>query len=256
MDKFLTPSNLVVMTMSSVELVGVINELREPGSAELRHDNFMAKIASHPGITSPKFLGHVLIPGPHGAMRKSKCYHLPKREAELMVMSESLAVQTYVYDRMVKLESHKPSAIPQTLAQALRLAADQADRIESQQKALALAEPKAQALDVLVTRTDGAVCITNAAKDLQMPPNSLFKWLQENRWIYRRAGGSGFVAYQPRIQSGCLKHKITEVTRPDGSVKFAEQVLVTAKGLANLAVQFLALNHPHSRTTDLFGRAP
>jgi hypothetical protein len=58
-------------TMSSIELVDLINSMREPGKAELRHDNFMAKIESHPGITSPKFLGHVEVPGPNGSSRKS-----------------------------------------------------------------------------------------------------------------------------------------------------------------------------------------
>lgn len=43
------------VTMSSVELVEVINSLRGEGRAELRHDNFMVKIENHPGIDSPKF---------------------------------------------------------------------------------------------------------------------------------------------------------------------------------------------------------
>lgn len=50
-----------VATMSSLELVEVINSLREDGRPELRHDNFMTKIENHPGIASPKFLGHVEI---------------------------------------------------------------------------------------------------------------------------------------------------------------------------------------------------
>jgi hypothetical protein len=35
---------------SSVELVEVINQERDPWQAELRHDNFMLKIENHPGI--------------------------------------------------------------------------------------------------------------------------------------------------------------------------------------------------------------
>lgn len=103
------PLRTTAPTMSSVELVDVINLMREPGSAELRHDNFMAKIEKHPGIASPKFLGHVEVPGPNGSMRKSKCYFLPKREAELMVMSESLKVQTRVLDRLIELEASGPA---------------------------------------------------------------------------------------------------------------------------------------------------
>lgn len=90
--------------MSSIELVDLINSARPPSQAKLRHDNFLVKIENHPGITSPKFLGHVEIDIGNGAKRLSKCYHLPKRECELMVMSESLEVQTRVYDRMCELE--------------------------------------------------------------------------------------------------------------------------------------------------------
>lgn len=90
-----------IATMSSVELVEIINSMRPEGSAELRHDNFMVKIENHPGIQSPKFLGDYK----DSRGRMQKCYHLPKREAELMVMSESLEVQTKVYDRLSALEA-------------------------------------------------------------------------------------------------------------------------------------------------------
>lgn len=56
-----TLAGVSVKTMSSVELVQIINELRPEGAAELRHDNFVTKIEKHPGIQSPKFLGHVEI---------------------------------------------------------------------------------------------------------------------------------------------------------------------------------------------------
>jgi len=91
------------VTISSLELVEVINELRPECDAKIRHDNFMAKIEKHPGIDSPKFLGQYK----DSTGRTLKCYHLPKREAELMVMSESLEVQTRVYDRMTALEEQQ-----------------------------------------------------------------------------------------------------------------------------------------------------
>ena len=74
--------------MSSVEIVEVINAMRAPGKAELRHDNFMVKVEGHPGITHLNFQGSYFDP----TGRELKCYYLPKREAELMVMSESLEV--------------------------------------------------------------------------------------------------------------------------------------------------------------------
>lgn len=88
-------------TMCSVDIVDVINEERGEGAAVMRHDNFLTKIEKHPGIDSPKFLGQYK----DSTGRKLKCYNLPKREAELMVMSESLKVQTRVYDRLVAIEA-------------------------------------------------------------------------------------------------------------------------------------------------------
>ena len=90
-------------TISSVELVEIINSLRPDDAKELRHDNFMTKIEKHPGIDSPKFLGQYK----DSTGRTLKCYNLPKREAELMVMSESLEVQTKVYDRLTALEARE-----------------------------------------------------------------------------------------------------------------------------------------------------
>lgn len=99
---------------------------------------------------------------------------------------------------------------------------------------LALAAPKVEALDRL-TLAEGSMCITNAAKSLGMQPKRLFLWLQSNDWIYRRPGSAAWMAYQTRIKTGVLDHKITTVGRSDGSEKVVEQVLVTAKGLVALA---------------------
>lgn len=88
-------------TMSSVELVDVINAMREDDRAELLHKNFMVKIESHPAIDSAKFLAQYK----DSTGRTLKCFQLPKRECELMVMSESLAVQAKVYDRLAEMEA-------------------------------------------------------------------------------------------------------------------------------------------------------
>lgn len=84
------------------------------GYAELQHKSFIKKIESHPGIpTSAKFFADVDVPGPNGAVRKSKCYNLPEREARLMVMAESLEVQTKVLDRLIEIEAQtKPTPTP------------------------------------------------------------------------------------------------------------------------------------------------
>lgn len=97
--------------------------------------------------------------------------------------------------------------------------------------------PKVQAFD-RISGSDGSLCITDAAKALQMRPRDLFSWLSEHRWIYRRLGNPSFVGYQEKIQAGYLEQKVTTVNRSDGSEKAVESVRVTPKGLAYLAKKF------------------
>lgn len=100
--------------------------------------------------------------------------------------------------------------------------------------AVEVTQPKAEALDRIATRGVGSLCVTDAAKALQVGPRALFRWLSANHWIYRRAGGKNWLAYQNRIQQGVLEHKVT--TRYVGlEERVFEQVLVTPKGLAKLA---------------------
>ncbi|WP_277992788.1 phage antirepressor KilAC domain-containing protein [Yersinia enterocolitica] len=99
-------------------------------------------------------------------------------------------------------------------------------------------KPEVEAFERLVKATTGSMCITNAAKYLQIKPTNMFRTLSENRWIYRRVGGRSWVAYQDKIQSGLLEHKLTTVTRSDGDEKVIEQVLVTPKGLTKLSKLF------------------
>lgn len=108
-------------TMTSLELVALINSERKEGKAQMRHTHFITKLEKHPGIDSAKFLAQYQ----DDTGRTLKCYRLPEREAKLMVMSESLEVQTKVYDRMTALEAAKPpvaNALPSPEQRAASIA--------------------------------------------------------------------------------------------------------------------------------------
>lgn len=85
-----------------------------------------------------------------------------------------------------------------------------------------------------VAKAENSLCITEAAKALQTTPQRLFWFMQEQGWIYKRAGGSSWLGYQAKVQGGLLEQKVTTVCRSDGSEKIVEQVRVTAKGLTQL----------------------
>lgn len=86
-----------------------------------------------------------------------------------------------------------------------------------------------------IAEADGSLCITDAAKSLQMRPKDLFDWLRQNGWIYRRPGSGHDLGYQSKTAAGLLEHKVTTVLRADGSEKVTEQVRVTPRGLTKLA---------------------
>lgn len=94
--------------------------------------------------------------------------------------------------------------------------------------------PKAEALD-RIAYAEGLMNCTVAAKTLQVQPKRLFDYMRQNKWIYRRPGGYGNVAYQDTIQLGYLTHKVTTLLLEDGSEKVVQSVLVTAKGLTRLS---------------------
>lgn len=165
-------------------------------------------------------------------------YALDRELTLTLVSGYDIPLRHRVVTRLAELEARPAqSLIPQTLPEALRLAADLADQRNVAQAALEIAAPKAKALD-RIADADGTMNPTVAAKALQIQPKRLFDWMREHNWIYRRPGGSGNVAYQDKIQVGYLTHKVTTVQREDGTDKVCEQVLVTAKGLAKLSQAF------------------
>lgn len=84
---------------------------------------------------------------------------------------------------------------------------------------------------------DGSMCLTDAAKTLQVQVKKLTKWLQAHSWIYKRVGGTSWVGYQDKIQNGFLEHKVTMTPNSQGGETARTQVRITPKGLAKIAKQ-------------------
>lgn len=128
---------------------------------------------------------------------------------------------------------------PHQLRTLLLSYSEKAEKLQEQVDELL---PKQEALQ-RISEADGSLCITDAAKALQVAPKALFRFLQDDRWIYRRAGSSTWLGYQGKVIAGLIEHKVTIVHRADGTEKVTEQVRITAKGLAKLAELFSQPKH-------------
>lgn len=99
--------------------------------------------------------------------------------------------------------------------------------------------PKAQALDLIAT-SDGSLCLTDAAKVLQIRRDVLIKYLSTEPvlWIYKRYGCPDWIGYQDKLQQGVTEHKLMTIEHSDGRKQSHQQVRITSKGLAILAEVF------------------
>lgn len=162
---------------------------------------------------------------------------LSQRDTLVVVSGYSVELRARIIDRWQELEAQAGQfQIPATYAEALQAAADQAKDNQTLRLVILDQAPKVAAINRLAA-AGGAICITDAAKHLQLKPSKLFAWMQQNRWIFRRQGSGRWTAYQPRITSGHMVHKVTAL-KPDsetGADRAAFDPLVTPKGLARLA---------------------
>lgn len=169
--------------------------------------------------------------------RPTKVYDLTKRDTLVVVSGYRPELRARIIDRWEELERAAGVGALPDLSDPEVLRGLLANYARDKTALLAKIEqdaPKVAALEALA-ETDGSLCITDAAKALQVQPKALFSFLRREAWIYRRAGGSNEVGYQSKVQAGYIEHKVTRLRRNDGPDKMVEQVRITPKGLTRLA---------------------
>jgi phage antirepressor YoqD-like protein len=172
--------------------------------------------------------------------RALPCFNLNKELTLTLVSGYSVVLRKRIIDRWMELESAPPSAVdPMAVLNdpaAMRgLLLTYSEKVIALEGKVAEQAPKVEIHD-RISESLSTLCIRDAAKTLQVQPSKLTAWLVMNKWIYHRAGKSGYLAYQDRIQSGHLVHKSTPYRDSvTGDDKISEQVRITGRGLTALA---------------------
>ena len=194
MNTLIAPSNTV--TMSSREIAELTGKQHKN---VLRDVNVMLESLEKAGSDLSQAVRYTDERGRTSEVR------LDRVLTETLLTGYSIPLRHRVVTRLQELEkvSRHSMSLPTNFAEALQLAADQAKQNASLHQVIQRQAPKVQALERL-SATDGSICITSAAKQLGIGPLKLFKWLSDNRWIYRRAAFSAWSAYQPRLTAGLL----------------------------------------------------
>lgn len=200
-----------------------------------RHSNVMrtAESLDESGVITLSQIERVENPGPGPTWINH--YTLDKRDSLVLVARLSPEFTAAVVDRWQELESKQPQSsfvIPTTLSGALQLAADQAKKIEDQEKQLSLAAPKVDFYNA-VTKSEDAISIAEVAKTLNVKglgQNKMFKLLRE-KGVLQTGGAKHNQPYQKHVDAGHFRLVETSWVAGNGDVRINMKTVVLQKGL-------------------------
>ena len=209
------------LTMSSREIAEL---------CEKRHDHVMVdirKMLNELEISSPEFSGQYKT----ADGRMQPCFYLPKDLTLTLIAGYNVKLRKRIIDRWQELESKQALQLPQTFAEALRLAAD----LEEQKQALLLEnqrmKPKAAFVEHYV-EVGTTKSLRETAKILKMPEKAMIQRLVEDRILYRQSNNLlPYQKYHERelfaVKTGTAEH----------GHNFT-QTRVTSKGMAFIANRY------------------
>lgn len=120
----------------------------------------------------------------------------------------------------------QPIAIPQTLPEALRLAADLAEKNQKLLEEQKINAPKVDFCDQVVA-DNGSMTITRAAKVIGYPPRKFKDYIRQVGWLYANAD----TPMQHVITSGYMVLRYAHWTDNDGNPVEKPYAHITAKGM-------------------------
>nr|DAO12720.1 MAG TPA: KilAC domain protein [Caudoviricetes sp.] len=234
----ITTINKIGQTMSSRE----ISELTGK-----RHDHVLrdcdALNENYEKMGFPK-IGEGYYTHPNTGNQQHREYRLTKMQTFDLMTGYSAELRIKVNRRWAELEAKEQAhqQIPQSFSEALRLAAEQAEKIEAQQKQLQAQAPKVLFADTVIGSQSscliGELAKLITQKGYEIGEKRLFKWLRENHYLGTR-GEYYNIPNQQYIEQGLFELKKGTRSGNGGVMHTTITPKVTGKGQVYFVNKFL-----------------
>jgi phage antirepressor YoqD-like protein len=211
--------NTEVLTMTSRELADLTDK---------RHDSVKRTIEMLIGrgiISDPQFVEYL-----DSLNRPAKQYLIGKRDSYVIVAQLSPEFTARLVDRWQELEQANQIKVPQTLPEALRLAADLADKVQEQQLLIEQQKPAVEFLGRYV-EAKNTKAIREVAKVLGAKEREFITWLSESKYLFKQGGA--WLPYAHYQHCGYF-----EVKTGESNGHAFQQTRFTPEGIAHIAKQW------------------
>ena len=212
--------NSSVLTMSSREIADLVESRHDSVKRTIERLQDKGLIQLTPMVEVKNHLGQVVTE-----------YQLIKRDTYVVVAQLSPEFTARLVDRWQELENQQMPQIPQTLSEALRLAADQAEQIERQNLLIEQQRPKVEFVQRYV-EAGTTKSLRETAKILKVPERAMIDCLVGDGLLFRQSGN--LLPYQKYHAKGLFDVKT-------GTTEYGHnytQTRVTSKGIEYIASRY------------------
>ena len=212
--------NSSVLTMSSREIADLVESRHDSVKRTIERLQDKGLIQLPPMVEVKNHLGQVVTE-----------YQLIKRDSYVVVAQLSPEFTARLVDRWQELENQQMPQIPQTLSEALRLAADQAEQIERQNLLIEQQRPKVEFVQRYV-EVGTTKSLRETAKILRVPERAMIDCLVGDGLLFRQSGN--LLPYQKYHVKGLFDVKT-------GTTEYGHnytQTRVTSKGIEYIASRY------------------
>lgn len=212
--------NSSALTMSSREIADLVESRHDSVKRTIERLQDKGLIQLTPMVEVKNHLGQVVTE-----------YQLIKRDTYVVVAQLSPEFTARLVDRWQELENQQMPQIPQTLSEALRLAADQAEQIERQNLLIEQQRPKVEFVQRYV-EAGTTKSLRETAKILRVPERAMIDCLVDDGLLFRQSGN--LLPYQKYHAKGLFDVKT-------GTTEYGHnytQTRVTSKGIEYIASRY------------------